>query len=301
MPPRPEAIILRLAPFAPLVSHRVWLHAQVMLLGARLAPGARTVTAALRVMGLAAARHLTNDHRVLNRATGSARHGRRMLLGFLITPLVPPGATMVRGADDTVARRSGRQSTATGGDREAVRSSQTPVSRGVGLPWVSMLRWVPGPGSRRVWALPLLTAWCGPAAQALRHRHNTRVEWVRPIWRPPQGRSCWGWSCAGRSRSPVKKPAPILVSRPNASGRTKPWPAPPPSWWDCAHWAPCWPCSCPRATRFQCRRRRGITTWRRPSPTVWPGYVRIAGVPGMWCTLRLRQSRCHFHRRYWTS
>jgi hypothetical protein len=81
MPPLPEATILVLAPFAPLFSHRVWLHAQVWLWGAMLAPRACTVTAALRVMGLAAERHVTNDHRVLNRATGSARHGSRMLLG----------------------------------------------------------------------------------------------------------------------------------------------------------------------------------------------------------------------------
>ena len=57
----------------------VWPHAQRILLGAILAPGARTVTAALRVMGLAAERRFTNDHRVLNRATWSARHGSRML------------------------------------------------------------------------------------------------------------------------------------------------------------------------------------------------------------------------------
>ena len=106
MPPLPEAIILVLAPFAPLFSHRVWRHAQVLLLGAMLAPGARTVTAALRVMGLAAERHFTNDHRVLNRATWSARQGSRILLGLLITLLVPPGATVVLGADDTVERRS---------------------------------------------------------------------------------------------------------------------------------------------------------------------------------------------------
>jgi hypothetical protein len=46
MPPRPEAIILVLAPCALLLSPRVWLHAQRVLLGAMLAPGARTVTAA---------------------------------------------------------------------------------------------------------------------------------------------------------------------------------------------------------------------------------------------------------------
>jgi hypothetical protein len=47
MPPLPEAIILVLAPFAPLFSQRVWLHAQVLIVGAMLAPGARTVTATL--------------------------------------------------------------------------------------------------------------------------------------------------------------------------------------------------------------------------------------------------------------
>jgi len=114
MPHLPAEIILVLAPFAPLFSERVWLQAQVLLLGAILAPGARTVTAALRVMGLATERHFTNYHRVLNRATWSARHGSRILLGVLITLLVPPGATIVLGADDTVERRSGRKIKAKG-------------------------------------------------------------------------------------------------------------------------------------------------------------------------------------------
>ena len=95
MPPLPEAIILVLAPFAPLFSHRVWCHAQVLLLGAMLTPGARTVTAALRVMGLATEHHLTHDHRVLNRATWSARQGSQILSGVLITLRVPAGATPV--------------------------------------------------------------------------------------------------------------------------------------------------------------------------------------------------------------
>jgi DDE superfamily endonuclease len=181
MPPLPEAIILVLAPFAPLFSHRVWLHAQVLLLGAMLAPGARTVTAALRVMGLAAERHFTNYHRVLNRATWSARHGSRILLGLLITLLVPPGATIVLGADDTVERRSGRQITAKGCYRDAVHSSKKHVIRCFGLKWVSMMLLVPVPWSRRVGALPFLTALCWPAEQAIRHRHKTSVDWVRQM------------------------------------------------------------------------------------------------------------------------
>jgi nucleoside-diphosphate-sugar epimerase len=69
MAPLPEAVILVLAPYAPLFSPRLWLHAQILLLGAMLTPGASTVTAVLRAMGLTAERHFTDDHRVLNRAT----------------------------------------------------------------------------------------------------------------------------------------------------------------------------------------------------------------------------------------
>jgi len=179
MPPLPEAIILGLAPFAPLFSDRVWLHAQVLLLGAILTSGPRTVTAALRVMGLATERHFTNDPRVLNRAIWSARQASRMLLGLLLTALVPPGATIVLGADDTVERRSGRKIRAKGCYRDAVRSSKAPVVRCFGLKWVSMMLLVPVPWARRVWALPFLTALGWPAEPRGRRRHKTSVDWVR--------------------------------------------------------------------------------------------------------------------------
>jgi hypothetical protein len=146
MPPLPEAIILVLAPFAPLFSPRVWRHAQVLLLGAMLAPGACTVTAALRVMGLSGERHFTNDHRVLNRASWSLRQAGRMLWGWLMTALMPPGATIVLGADDTVERRSGRRITAKGCYRDAVRSRKQHVIRCVGLQGVSMMRLSRCPG-----------------------------------------------------------------------------------------------------------------------------------------------------------
>ena len=181
MPPLPETIILVFAPFAPLFSPRVWRHAQVLLLGAILTSGPRTVTAALRAMGLATERHFTNYHRVLNRATWSARQASQMLLGLLITALVPPGAPIILGADDTVERRSGRKITATGCYRDAVRSTQKHVIRCFGLKWVSMMLLVPVPWSRRVWALPFLTALCWPAEQGGRRRHKTSVDWVRQM------------------------------------------------------------------------------------------------------------------------
>jgi hypothetical protein len=181
MPPLPDVIIRVLAPFAPLFSHRVWCHAQVLLLGAILAPSARTVTAALRLMGLATERSFTNYHRVLNRATWSARQGSQILLGLLITFLVPPGATIVLGADDTVERRSGRKIRAKGCYRDAVRSSKKHVIRCFGLKWAVMMLLVPVPWSRRVWALPFLTTLSRPADQHGRRRHKTSIDWVRQM------------------------------------------------------------------------------------------------------------------------
>ena len=181
MPPLPEAIILVLAPFAPLFSCRVWCHAQVLLLGAILAPSARTVTAALRAMGLATERRFTNYHRVLNRATWSTRQAGYLLLGWLLTLLVPAGATIVLGADDTLERRSGRKIRAKGCYRDAVRSSKTHVIRCFGLKWVSMMLLVPVPWSRRVWALPFLTTLARPADKHGRRRHKTSIDWVRQM------------------------------------------------------------------------------------------------------------------------
>ena len=53
MPTLPRDTQLALAPFAPPFSRRVWRHALALLAGALLTPGRRTVTAALRVVGLA--------------------------------------------------------------------------------------------------------------------------------------------------------------------------------------------------------------------------------------------------------
>jgi hypothetical protein len=114
MPPLPAALIRMVAPCAPRLSRRGWGHAPWLRLGAIVAPGARTVTAAWRVMGLAMEHRFTNDHRVVHRARGSALQASRLRLGVLITRLAPPGAPLVLGADAPLERRRGRPITATG-------------------------------------------------------------------------------------------------------------------------------------------------------------------------------------------
>ena len=68
MPTLPATMIAVLRCFAPLFSARVWEHAQVLLMGAILAPAQRTVAAALRVTGRSQVRQFHRYHRVLSRA-----------------------------------------------------------------------------------------------------------------------------------------------------------------------------------------------------------------------------------------
>ena len=159
-------IISLLAVFAPLFSERVWSHAQLLLVGAILAPGKRTVTSVLRVMGRSEEKHFTNFHRVLNRARWSTLQGSRILLGLLVAVFVPAGQPIILGADDTVERRRGKQIGPVGCYRDAVRSSQSHVIHCFGLKWVSMQLLVPVPWSDRVWGLPFLTTLCAPPEKA---------------------------------------------------------------------------------------------------------------------------------------
>jgi len=183
MPSLPAEMIILLAPFAQLFSDRVWRHAQMLVVGAVLAPGKRTVTSCLRVMGLSGERHFTTYHRVLNRAQWSTLQAGKILLGLIVTWLVPPGAVMVLGADDTIERRSGRKITAKGCYRDAVRSSKKHVVHCFGLKWVTMMVLVPVPWAKRVWALPFLTGLCWPKAKVRRGQHKTSVDWVRQMLR----------------------------------------------------------------------------------------------------------------------
>ena len=142
--------------FAPLFSHRVWRHAQLLLLGALLAPGKRTVTSALRILGLADERRFTTYHRVLNHARWSPRRASQILLRLLVRRFALTGP-LVFGLDDTIERRRGARIQAKGIYRDPVRSSHAQLVKASGLRWLSLMRLTEIPWAGRVWALPFLT------------------------------------------------------------------------------------------------------------------------------------------------
>ena len=109
----PATMIRVLAPFAPLFSKRVFQHVQVLVAGAILAPRRRTVSSALRAMGMDQQKPFHRYHRVLSRATWSSREASRTLLRLLVQAFVPQGP-LVLGIVETLERRWGKMIRAKG-------------------------------------------------------------------------------------------------------------------------------------------------------------------------------------------
>jgi hypothetical protein len=181
----PKAIIQVLRAFEPVFSERVWEWAKILLVGAILTPGQRTVTAALRVMGLSGERQYQNYHRVLNRAVWCSRSLSERLLRQLVATFVPADVTLVLGLDDHIERRCGEQIAAKGIYRDAVRSSQSFFVKTSGLRWVSLMVLTTIPWVGRIWALPFLTV-LAPSERYHVERgvqHKKLSDWARQMIR----------------------------------------------------------------------------------------------------------------------
>ena len=178
----PETYCTLISEFALVFSRRVWRHAQVLLIGAILAPGKRTVTAVLRVMGLSDEQHFQNYHRVLSRAIWSSLEVSRLLLMLLVNTFAPKGPVVI-GVDETLERRRGAKIKAKGIYRDPVRSSQSHFVKASGLRWLSAMLLVPIPWARRVWALPFLTA-LAPSERYYKGKtrgHKKLTDWARQV------------------------------------------------------------------------------------------------------------------------
>ena len=97
----PGTILPVLIPFATLFRSSTWQKAQVLLVGAVLSPGQRTVASALRVMGLSGDRNYARYHHVLNRAAWSPLQVSRVLLRLLLQHLDRGNGPLVFGIDET--------------------------------------------------------------------------------------------------------------------------------------------------------------------------------------------------------
>jgi hypothetical protein len=177
--PAPSVEIIRvLQTFAPAFTAPTFAHALVLLYGTLLAVGPRTVTAALRAVGLAQHPHFGTYHRVLNRARWSPLRLSRQLLGLLVATFLPPDAPLALLVDETLERRRGRRIAWKGAFRDPVRSTPGKSVTSCGIRWLCVALLVPVPWNTRPWALPFLAVPAlAPATSArLGKRHRTVVE-----------------------------------------------------------------------------------------------------------------------------
>lgn len=189
--PSPE-IVAVLSVFAPGMTAPTFQNALVLIYGTILAPGRRTVTAALSVMGLAEGHDFSTYHRVFNRARWSPLKMSRLLLLLLIRRFVPEGAPLVFLIDETLERRQGPKIAYKGWFRDAVRSVGNHVAVSLGIRWCVVSLQVALPWCGREWALPFLVVpvLSEKTCQKLGKPHRGGVEWAKWIietlrsWQP---------------------------------------------------------------------------------------------------------------------
>ena len=180
MPTPSHRIVQLLSVFAIAFTAPAWAKASVLLYGTILAPGRRTVAAALRAMGLADDKHFTNYHRLLNRDHWSPWVLSILLLALIVSVCLPPGVPLILAIDDTLERRRGSKIKYKGWFRDAIRSTANHVSKSLGIRWICLAILVPVPWSQRLWALPFMVIpSLGPKTSAkLEKKHRTLVGWA---------------------------------------------------------------------------------------------------------------------------
>ena len=178
----PGRLAAWMQPFSDGFTAPTWQHVLVLITGAILSPGRRTVAAALRVMGLDQDPTFTNYHRVLNRNRWSSRRIARGLFRGLVNTFMPTGPVVI-GLDDTIERRWGVKIKARGIYRDPVRSSHGHFVKASGLRWLSLMLLPELSWSGRIWALPFLTVLAPSERYAYKHkqRHKKLTDWGRQV------------------------------------------------------------------------------------------------------------------------
>ena len=98
-----------MAAFREFFTAPVWDHVLVLVTGAVLTTGKRTVSAVLRVMGLSQSGDFALYHHVLSQARWDSRAIARQLLRMILERFLPSGSVII-GIDDTSSGAGARRS-----------------------------------------------------------------------------------------------------------------------------------------------------------------------------------------------
>ena len=171
----PPAIITVLSAFQPAFTRPTYRRMLVLVVGTLLARGRRTVTTALRHMGLHRRSSWAAYHHVLNRSVWSPRTVSRILLQLVVSTFVGVGGTVDIVIDETLERRWGCKLRQRCHWRDSRLSSHQRHVTTSGLRWVVMAVVVTLPWTQQRWALPFLSvlATTPTVSHELQRRHKT--------------------------------------------------------------------------------------------------------------------------------
>ena len=175
-----QEIIHLLSVFAVAMTAPTFKNACVLIYGVILAPGRRTVTACLRVMGYGGETNPSKYHRVLSRARWSSWQMSRLLLGLLVETFLPEGCALVLLVDETLERRAGKKIGYKGFFRDSVRSVGNKVAVSLGIRWCVLCLLVSVPWASRQWALPFVAVpvLSEKTCKRLKKPHRSGVWWT---------------------------------------------------------------------------------------------------------------------------
>jgi len=140
----------------------VWVKAKILLVGAIICPGSRTVCNLLRSVGLRWEKNFPKYHRFLSQDKWSSKSLSERLLCLLVNTFIGKKEAIIFGLDDTIERRWGSKIKKRGIYRDPVRSSKSHFVKCSGLRWLSLMLLTPLPWLEKgkYWALPVLTILC---------------------------------------------------------------------------------------------------------------------------------------------
>lgn len=178
----PDEFLSVILPYANLFCKRVFAHVQLLLIGAILTPGKRTVSSILRIIGLNNQKAFHKYHRVLSHARWEALKASRLLLDQLLSVFIGQQPLVV-GIDETLERRWGKCIEARGIYRDAVRSSDSHFVKCSGLRWMCVMVLTKVSWTNRIWALPFLTALAPSERYYAKQKrtHKKITDWARQL------------------------------------------------------------------------------------------------------------------------
>ncbi len=176
-------LAMLLAPFRSAFTRPTWQKVVLLVEGTLLAHGRRTVTAALRAVGLQEERHFNLFHHVMSRARWSPLLISRLLLLLLVGTFIAPGGPVEMVIDETLERRWGPHILKCGYYHDPVRSSEKHKRISRGLKWLCLMLIITPPWTSRPWALPFLCVLLTSEEvdATLGHRHKTVPEWTQQL------------------------------------------------------------------------------------------------------------------------